>query len=118
MIEQIKDQIKDSIYAVKTTIRKIYLDIKSIIYWIPIIKNDRWWDYYFFDILVLYKLKHMREGFLTKGVSVESENIAHELSSVIRELEILIQNDSFEEDSKLRKNIYTYIGNHSNSWWD
>jgi hypothetical protein len=113
MIENIIDFLR----GIKNRVKNIYLNIKSILYWISIIKNDRWYDYTFLDILVQYKLKQMEDGFRNKSDMYDSEIIVNQLSDTIKDLDILI-NNSHNNNNELRKKVYSFIGEKSNTWWD
>ena len=115
------DKIKDSIYAIKHKIRNFHLGIKSILYWIPIIKNDRWYDYYYLDILIHHKLKQMEDGFRNNSSIDDAELIANELKDVSIDIQILISSDKIfpsQQYIDLRKKVYTLIGEKSSTWWD
>jgi hypothetical protein len=111
------EDIKDSIYAIKFKIKNFYLSIKSIMYWIPIIKNDRWYDYTFMDILIQHKLKQMEDGFKNKSDMYDADVIANQLNITVQDLDILI-NNSLNTNTELRKKVYSFIGEKSSTWWD
>ena len=117
------DKIKDSIYAIKTKIRNFYLGIKSILYWIPIIKNDRWYDYGYLDILIHHKLKQMEDGFRNSSSNNDAQLIANELKDISIDMQILISSDEVfpnysQQYIDFRKKAYTLIGEKSSNWWD
>jgi hypothetical protein len=111
------EEIKDTLHFFKHKIRNIYLTIKNILYWIPIIKDDRWYDYTFLDILIQHKLKQIRYGFKHKSDMYDSEDIVNQLNNTIKDFDILI-NNSLNTNNELRKRVYTFIGEKSNTWWD
>jgi len=112
-----KEDIIDFLRGIKNKMKNIYLSIKSIFYWISVIKNDRWYDYTFLDILVQHKLKQMEDGFRNKSDIYDAEIIANQLNDTIRDLDILI-NNSHNNNNELRKKVYFFIGEKSSSWWD
>ena len=46
--------MKDIFYNIK----KFFKNLK--IYW-PILKSDEWWDYYYFENLIIHKLKNLEK---------------------------------------------------------
>lgn len=62
-------------------ISKIVTGIKNLIQWIPIIWNDRQWDYYYFYKILYYKLKFMEEFWKSdEPVSAKAEKTAKQIT--------------------------------------
>ena len=83
--------------SVKGWFRSLGYSIKNIVRWWKIIWNDRDWDYGFFEEILVFKLKNMRD-FYQNGINVWSANapqVADEISEVIEIFE-RIQEDNYE----------------------
>ena len=45
------------------------------------------------------------------------QDIVNQLNNTIKDFDILI-NSSLNTNNELRKTVYTFIGEKSNTWWD
>lgn len=83
--------------SVRNWFRSLGYSIKNIVRWWKIIWNDRDWDYGFFEEILVFKLKNMRD-FYQNGINVWSANapqVADEINEVIEIFE-RIQEDDYE----------------------
>jgi hypothetical protein len=89
---------------VRSFFKNIYYDIKyifngiiSIIKWIPIIYEDRWWDHYFFFRILEFKLKIVEDSFLKLSHHLGSEKEAKKMK-ICRILCKRINDDNYYEN--------------------
>ncbi len=68
-------------------IREVFENLKRVKKWVPVIWKDRDWDHYYFEQIVIFKLKSMEDYFLNHGVTTTSEQCAKEMREVINFLE-------------------------------
>lgn len=68
------------IKTIKSKINKIIEGIQNIIRWVPVIYQDRDWDYDFIYVLLYHKLKNMQEFFESDKVwSTKSDRVAKQI---------------------------------------
>lgn len=74
--------MNDLWHKIKRPFRTLKLFVSNLIFWMPIVWTDRWWDYHF--LLEVIKKKCARDAsmHLSHGNSTESPNIAAELREV------------------------------------
>jgi hypothetical protein len=120
-------------YKIKIFIR----NIKRVIHWLPIIWNDRDWDYYHVYEILKQKLicteKHIREN----GLHVYHKVDADEIKEAIRMIEV-VQHEYFldkylsessnwenegmlksiEEHDVAREKLFQYLSDNIEKWWD
>lgn len=105
----------------KSKLRTIINLIKNIVYWTPILKEDRWWDYSYLDRIIQHKLKQMEYNFRYNSVTVDNIIVADKLKKLIDDFDYFMNNDSLnnkKEIIELRKKAYSFIGENSHCWWD
>jgi hypothetical protein len=72
------------------SIRSFFEKIKNVIRWIPTIWKDHDWDQYYFEQILIFKLKNMRDFFLSEyAYSADAKDRAKEIEEVIQLLEKL-----------------------------
>lgn len=116
--------------------RNISIGIKNIIYYFPVIWNDRHWDYEFLLDIVEVKIKNMREGINKDDLVVETPKIVSQMDKTLAKIqgyrdaferfEIQSYNDLIKirdskddiEKSILIKRWYTNQVNFENKCWD
>ena len=74
--------------------RWFFKRIKHLIYWIPIIWKDYWFDDYYILIILKHKLKDMAINFKENGMTVESSTIAKEIDELIRLIDLYHYEDN------------------------
>lgn len=60
-------------------LNNIFINIKRIITWIPIIWNDRWWDSCFLLKIMETKLRQDAKNYREKGITVNSNQYAKQM---------------------------------------
>jgi hypothetical protein len=78
--------------------RRFFRRIKNVLYWLPVIWDDYWFDYVYLLKIMRHKLMQMAPAFRDKGMSVDSEDQATEMEEVIAALHRLIENDYCKDD--------------------
>jgi len=82
---------------VDSFLRSFIYSIKNLITWFPIIWRDRWWDYYWFLVLIRFKLKLMEKNFRTKAFHLHADKDADNIKKCIDILDKLIEDNYFNE---------------------
>lgn len=76
-------------------IKRIFRNLK---FWLPVITKDENFDFYYFEEILLHKLRSMRDYFNSDmSVCVGSKEIAQEINEVIELLE-KVRADKYEEE--------------------
>jgi hypothetical protein len=78
--------------------RDIFIGIKNLFVWFKIIWNDRWWDHYFFFIILHKKLSIMEKNFRKNGSHSCAEQDADKIKKCVLVIERLIK-DNYDEIS-------------------
>lgn len=78
----------------------LFYRIKNLVYWFPVIWNDRNWDQYFYFTIMRHKLIAMRDFFNddTKTMAVGNEIRAKEMDLCIKLLNRILK-DEYEENA-------------------
>ena len=63
--------------------------IRNLIYWLPILWDDRDWDYNYLLRILIHKLNGMERLFREHGHLENSEEVANEIQSVVHDLSIV-----------------------------
>ena len=69
--------------------RNIKFFIRNLIYWLPILWDDRDWDYNYMLRILIHKLNGMERLFREHGHLENSEEVANEIQSVVHDLSIV-----------------------------
>jgi len=101
--------------------KNLLWNIKNLIRWIPVLWNNKHWDYCFLYEIIAFKLTLMIENY-EKWWSVEEDQ---RKSTMIKARDILQEFvdmegfllDDAEEINKL-KEAFEIIRDHSMTWWD
>ncbi len=91
--------------------RYLSYSFNNLKYWLPIIWKDRNWDHQDLSLILIHKLKSMRD-FYQKGEnvwSVEAPTVAAQLNEVI-ELFEKVEADNYEEEIDPHFNDWIYNG--------
>jgi hypothetical protein len=75
--------------------------VKNIIFWLPIIWKDRWWDHSYIYSILKRKLEQMEYKFKTEGVSIRSKEDAKNMKTCILLLDRLIK-EKYDRNIKPR----------------
>jgi len=75
------------------TLKRIYRTLKAI----PLIWNDRWWDHYYLEKMIVWKLRDMAENFEKHGMAVCSKKHAMEMKIVANHLERVMEERDSDE---------------------
>ena len=76
--------------------RDLKQGIKNLIIWFPVIWKDRWWDHWFFYVLLHKKLSLMEENIRKYGIHVNAEQDADKIKICVNILKRLID-DKYHE---------------------
>ena len=93
--------------------------IKNLIVWLPVIWNDRQWDYAYFLKLMDKKLDLMETAF--RAYSKKDSNVIPELFEIKKAKELLNQvqkERDWTRRNKLWKRYCDHINSHMLNWWD
>lgn len=113
--------------------------VKNIIYWFPIVWQDRWWDHIFLYSILNHKLKQMEKGFREDGCHVYHEQDAKKIKICVLLLDRL-QNDAYidyknergwepelfkfeldKEEHMMNQDLdllFKILRKHIRTWWD
>lgn len=99
----------------------IYIGIKNIIRWSPIIWFDKDWDYYFLLKILEYKIKRMEKS-ANNWWGVNSEKKAKQMRVCIELIKRMNNNDcsdTYENNKQYYSNYFGKLfGKHILTWWD
>lgn len=109
-----------------TAARGIKTGFSNLIYWLPVIWQDRWWDWYFLARIIEHKALRDAPLYRTRGCAEESEGIADELENLAARLRFLMEdgdeNMDFEANeaalTECQRTIGDLFANRLNCWWD
>lgn len=120
-------------YRVKNFIR----NVKRVFHWLPIIWKDRDWDYYFIYEMLKQKLIRVEAYILKDGIHLFNEADAASIRKaieMIEEVQYEYHIDKFlseskdwdndkmmkaiEDHDKARKDLFEYLSNNIDQWWD
>ena len=120
-------------YKIKNKIRQI----RKILRWIPILWRDRDWDYYFVYEILKQKLIDTEAYIRKDGLHVFNEHDADSIKTAIEMIE-KVQTEyhldkylseatewtkegiskSTKDHDKARKELFNYLNNNIEKWWD
>jgi hypothetical protein len=120
-------------YKIKQFIR----NIKRVLHWLPIIWNDRDWDYYYIYEILKQKLIATEEYIRKDGIHIYNKADADSIRKAIRLIEV-VQHEHFidtylsegdwyndegmrkaiEDQDKARQELFEYLNNNIEKWWD
>jgi hypothetical protein len=78
---------------IKDWIRNVKRGVPNLITWFPVIWKDRWWDYYFFFVILHKKLSLMEKGFRKYGNCVSSKEDAIKIKVCVNLLDRIIKDE-------------------------
>lgn len=116
----LKDEIEFLFKDIKNKLHDIIYGIKNIIKFMPIIWKDRWWDYFYFEDLLLFKLKDMEKNWGENTHYVGDNFTKKRLQVLIKKLEEIKKLDEKYDENvlKKRKEFYTLLGKNIMRFWD
>lgn len=94
----------------KQILRNIWIGIKNLITWFPVIWNDRQWDYTFIFIVLKRKLELMKDLFENDAYTEKAPEVVDKLKRCIILLDRL-SDDSIYFDEANTKFNYTFDKN-------
>jgi hypothetical protein len=93
--------------TVSIKVKNIIKNIKNLINWLPIIWNDKDWDYSYFLKIVEHKLKSMKKFYANEAWSIEAPKTVDEIDECLALIDKLLRDD------------YDYIfAEHKEKWGD
>lgn len=120
-------------YRIKKKIRQI----RNLIRWAPIIWNDADWDYYFVYEILKQKLKHVEQFTSKHGSHVNADTDAESLRTaidMIEKVQLEYHMDKYlseskhwenegmmkaiEDHDKAREELFKYLSDNIERWWD
>ena len=120
-------------WRIKNKIRQI----RNVLRWIPIIWRDRDWDYYFIYEMLKQKLINVEKFTRRDGVHFYNNRDADGILKVIEMIEKVQteyhldkylseatewttegMNKSTKDHDKARKELFNYLNNNIEKWWD
>jgi hypothetical protein len=120
-------------YKIKNKIKQL----RKLIRWIPIIWNDRDWDYYFIYEILKQKLVDTEKYIRKDGVHMFNNRDADSILKAIEMIEKVQTeyhidkylsettkwttegiNKSTKDHDKARKELFNYLNNNIEKWWD
>lgn len=102
-------------------IKNLIWNIKNLIRWIPVLWNNKHWDYTFLYEVIAFKLTLMIENY-ERWWSIEEDQRKSTMIKARNTLQEFVDMEGFliddsEEINKL-KEAFEIIRDHSTSWWD
>jgi len=119
-------------WKIKSKIRQI----RNVIRWIPIIWRDRDWDYYFIYEILKQKLINQEQYIREQGIHVFNKADADSIKTAIEMInkvqyehyvdEYLSSGEwdhngmvkSLEDHDKARQELFQYLSDNIEKWWD
>ena len=106
-----------------TIIRKAIKFPKTLIAFIPIIWNDRDFDYAYLNYIIVFKLRRMANGIEKYGMCEKSDEVVKDLryhADWLENAEELVWDDlrAGNINSTVFQEVYTSIGYSIEGWWD
>lgn len=117
-------------------IRELYLNIRKVFYYLPVIWRDRYWDHSFIWLLMAHKLKRCEDYFREYGMSVGHKDQAKQIKICRLLIERMASEDYGEnpkigelkdlnyfdlEDFRYQQDmdyLFRMMKKHLRSWWD
>lgn len=97
------EDLKFSLYSlfsdIRRFIRNIFIGIKNIIEYAPIIYQDRDWDYQYLLYLMKFKLKRIRKCIKDDNIIVDAQKVSEEIQIAIEKIDELEKSDELYEDA-------------------
>lgn len=117
-------------------LKRIFLRIKNVVRWIPILWNDYDWDHWFIYQILKTKLKYQSEHIRKNGNHVDANQDANRIDLCIRLIE-KVQNEEYldvaikektwtresmeaaeQKHNKARKLLFRILEQDIERWWD
>jgi len=123
-IEEYEYTLWDDINIILLRIKYFWYDfidgIKNLFKYSKLVWRDRWWDYYFLEDWILFKLKDMEKHWGKKTHYVGDCFTKKRLQVLIKKLEELKKLDEeFDKDiMKKRAEVYKLLGRNIGKFWD
>ena len=123
-IEEYEYTLWDDISIIFLRIKHFWYDfidgIKNLFKYSKLVWRDRWWDYYFLEDWILFKLKDMEKHWGEKTHYVGDCFTKKRLQVLIKKLEELKKLDEeFDKDiMKKRAEVYKLLGRNIGKFWD
>ena len=107
-------------------LKRFFINLNRLFYWLPIIWETREYDYTYTLILIRHQLQRQLDFFnnklKNKPVAYHEQDDINILKECIRCLDIIIEDDfvnrSFEELEFFKQRFFTLFKKHYTLWWD
>jgi hypothetical protein len=118
-------------------IKQLFERIRHLIHWVPIIWRDRDWDYYFIYEILKHKLISTERYIREKGIHMYNNQDADNILKAIEMIEKVQTeyhldkymsaapkwtkagiNKSMKDHNKARKELFQYLNDNIEKWWD
>ena len=112
------------LYKIKNAPRDIKRGVKSLIYWLPVIWKNNWWDSGYLFLLMHHQVKLMESHWVKDTHHVEDEEIKLQMQLCLECLKrldednyILMENgiDVYNADMDI---LFTTLRENMRDWWD
>lgn len=84
---------------IRIFLRNIFIGIKNIIEYTPIIYQDRDWDYQYLLYLMKFKLKRIRKCIKDDNIIVDAQKVSEEIQIAIEKIDELEKSDELYENA-------------------
>lgn len=95
--------------------------IKNVISYIPIIYNNRDWDYIYFIDLIEFKLKKIKKLFTECQIAEGDELIPSQVDEVLQQISKYRETSfgyNFEQEQKEFEKIFDMLKKYLQGWWN
>lgn len=132
-----KTKLQDFWHGISRRVKQFFRNIHRVLYWLPIIWKDRYWDWSFLFTIIKHKMEYNAERFEKHGMHVGSKEDARKMRICCILLDRIIKQDycvgRYEAPTKWWKGpteyksymtnqdvqLFTKILNkHFRGWWD
>lgn len=128
MFKKYLKKISDIFFDFQYKISRILINIeycidgiKNIISYIPIIYNNRDWDYIYFIDLIEFKLKKIKKLFTECQIAEGDELIPSQVDEVLQQISKYREASfgyNFEQEQKEFEKIFDILKKYLQGWWN
>lgn len=74
-------------------VRRIFIGIRNLIYWLPVIWRDRCFDHHYIFVILRHKLADMERFFWTESIAANAHKYAREIHLCTLTLDRILKDD-------------------------